>query len=264
MTSWQWNAGGLSVLALVCIAYAWLYRTQRPKRPGIFAAAVLLLALCFFSPLAVLSEHYLFSAHMSVHVMLLLLVGPLLVMALPHLLPPGWQRAAHALSARPWLGWAAGIGVMWFWHLPGVFNAMMAHGSGAAWMHGAETLSLLVAGVMFSYPLIGASRRMHPLSGVLYLGTACVCCSLLGLMITFAPVGIYHHYLAMHDRFGLNAVISDRWSLSAADDQQAAGLIMWVPCCMIYAAGALLLLRRWFAVKELHDSINSFSKKSTL
>jgi cytochrome c oxidase assembly factor CtaG len=259
LTSWQWSAGSLALLLLICGAYGWLWKARWGEKAGIFCAALLLMVLCLFSPLAVLSEHYLFSAHMAVHVVLLLLVGPLLVLSLP----PFRTRTTQVLLAKPWLGWVAGIGTMWFWHLPFVFHRMMTHGSGLP-LHRLETLSLIVAGMVFSYPVLGASRKMHPLGGVLYLGAACLCCSLLGLLITFAPAGLYHHYLAMHDGYGLNRLIQNGWGLSEETDQQAAGLIMWVPCCMIYLAGALLLLKQWFEENELRSAIESFTKKSTL
>jgi cytochrome c oxidase assembly factor CtaG len=57
------------------------------------------------------------------------------------------------------------------------------------------------------------------------------------------------------------------WNLSPAQDQQAAGLIMWVPCCFVYLSGCLFLLYRWFAETDipkknagvtLHTSINGY------
>jgi cytochrome c oxidase assembly factor CtaG len=101
--------------------------------------------------------------------------------------------------------------------------------------------------MLFCWPLAGPVPRyhIHPLQGVLYLFTACITCSLLGLLITFAPLGTYHHYLDMDAM--MHSTGSGPWGLSRAADQQAAGLIMWVPCCFIYLAGCLLLLQRWFA-----------------
>jgi cytochrome c oxidase assembly factor CtaG len=83
-----------------------------------------------------------------------------------------------------------------------------------------------------------------------YLFTACLGCSLLGLLISFAPVNTYHHFLSMHDAFGINNIILNNWKLTARIDQQSAGLIMWVPCCLIYVSGAMYLLVQWFHSKE--------------
>jgi len=36
-----------------------------------------------------------------------------------------------------------------------------------------------------------------------------------------------------------------RWKLTGLEDQQVAGLIMWMPACMIYAVIAAVLLGLW-------------------
>ena len=74
--------------------------------------------------------------------------------------------------------------------------------------------------------------------------------ALLGLLITFTPTNTYHHFLSMQDDYGLNKIILNDWGLTQSIDQQAAGLIMWVPCCLIYVTGAMYLLVDWFKQKE--------------
>jgi putative membrane protein len=215
-------------------------------------AALLLLILCFFSPLHILSAHYLFSAHMAVHVLLLLCVAPLLVLSMP----PNtnvFNSLFLFLKQRPMSGWLTGVGIMWFWHVPVVFNASMSsmHHSSFNMIAVVETCSLLIAGILFSAPVIHPNKeyRIDALSGVVYLFTACIGCSLLGLLITFAPAGTFHHFLSMHDEYGLNKTILQR-GITQSIDQQAAGLIMWVPCCLVYVTGALYLLVHWFKQKE--------------
>ena len=41
--------------------------------------------------------------------------------------------------------------------------------------------------------------------------------------------------------------------MSAGTDQQAAGLIMWVPCCLIYLTASMAILITWFDKKEVYD-----------
>jgi cytochrome c oxidase assembly factor CtaG len=53
----------------------------------------------------------------------------------------------------------------------------------------------------------------------------------------------------MHDQYGLNKMIL-KSGITQSVDQQAAGLIMWVPCCLIYVTGAMYLLLHWFKQKE--------------
>ena len=113
--------------------------------------------------------------------------------------------------------------------------------------------SLLLSGMIFSWPVINPypQYRIAPIQGVLYLSIACVFCSLLGLLLAFAPVGTYNYNMQNYDSYGFLSVIRGRWNISAATDQQIAGLIMWVPCCFIYLVAIMFLLRKWFYQKEV-------------
>jgi len=141
---------------------------------------------------------------------------------------------------------------------------MMRHDIAGHTLHVVETVSIIVSGMIFSYPVVARHRKIHTMAGVLYLFSACTFCSLLGLMITFAPAGVYYHYLAADDVYHLNAVIMNDWQISHVADQQAAGLIMWVPCCMIYVSGALYLLKQWFDEKEYRAPLQTMAKKTTV
>lgn len=228
------------------------YRQKQTALP--FAIAILLLVICFFSPLSILSQYYLFSAHMSVHVLLLLIVGPLLLISIHR--NHQQYRLFHFFAQYPLLCWLMGVGIMWFWHIPVVFNHMM-HLPELNITSLMENSSLLFAGIFFSLPVLSPKKteRIAPLSGVLYLFTACIGCSVLGLLITFAPANIYHHYLAMSDIYGWNNIITNQWQITKSIDQQTAGLIMWVPCCLVYVSGSMYLLMKWFNGKEA-NSVN--------
>lgn len=244
---WDLDWQSISTIALITAWY--LLMNGRKGRNGIFATTLILSCICLFSPLHVLSAHYLFSVHMVVHVILLLLVGPLLIMTLA----PNNERLAAFftfLKNKPILGWLTGVGIMWLWHVPVIFNNTMSamhEGSGGI-ASLLETLSLIGAGILFSAPVVHPNQRfrLDTLSAVVYLFTSCIGCSILGLLVTFAPAGTYHHFLSRHDAYGLNSVILQQWGITQTSDQQAAGLIMWVPCCLIYVSGAMYLLIQWF------------------
>lgn len=250
LTYWSFDFSSL-ILLLVIMGY--MFVTKSFSKQKITILIFILLIICFFSPLSVLSSHYLFSAHMIVHVILLLWVGPLLVMSLPAE-KKQFNSFFLFLKHHPVLGWLTGVGMMWIWHVPVVFNIAMnsMHHSSFNFLSIIEALSLIIAGILFSAPVIHPNKeyRIDALSGVVYLFTACIGCSLLGVLITFAPTGLYHHFLSMHDEYGLNNIILHRWNITQSIDQQAAGLIMWVPCCLIYVTGAMYLLIQWFKQKE--------------
>ncbi len=252
LTYWSFDGSSLSILLLMIVVYIIINKSA--SRILYFALAVLLSALCLFSPLHILSAHYLFSAHMVVHVVLLLCVGPLLVLSLA---PEKELLSSFFLffKQHPVLSWLTGVGIMWFWHVPSLFNITMAtaHTGSFHVLPIVETFSLIIAGILFGTPVIHPNKkfRIDTIAGVVYLFTACIGCSLLGLLITFAPIGTYHHFLAMQDSYGLNKIILQQWGITQAVDQQAAGLVMWVPCCFIYITGAMYLLVQWFKQKDL-------------
>ncbi len=262
---WEWHFNPAIILLAVGLAYMY-YRLsgfKHNKSNLIFFSALFLFLITECSPLHFLGMHYYFSAHMITHVILLLICGPLLVMSIPA--SSGSDKTVVLLSGffnkHSWLAWFSGVAIMWFWHIPVIFDASFVHMS--SWLSPVPLLhggSMLLAGMIFSWPLFGPDKSLHvhPLLGVMYLFTACVSCSLLGLLITFAPLTTYHHYVG-------NAMImgaANPWQISPTTDQQAAGLIMWVPCCFVYLTGCIYLLQRWFAEgqvssKNIHVHLNT-------
>jgi cytochrome c oxidase assembly factor CtaG len=258
LSYWSCDYLLLGILVGICLLYA-LLATFTTKSILFFITASALICLCFFSPLHILSAHYLFSAHMAVHVVLLLCVGPLLLLCLPpdgHVFPTFFLF----LKNHPVAGWLTGVGIMWIWHVPVLFNATMGtmQGGCGGMTHAVETVSLILSGIIFTAPVIHPCQkfRIGALIGVVYLFTACVGCSILGLLVTFAPVGTYQHFLSPTDEYGLNNIIRQQWQITQLKDQQAAGLIMWVPCCLIYVSGAMYLLMHWFEDKEQVKTID--------
>lgn len=252
-----WHFGLVTSIFLIGLSLLYLYiiNFKIKKQSIYFLAGILVIILCVASPLHFLAENYLFSAHMVSHVLLLLIAAPLLVAGIPrenrlkiYLLSLSSNKIKIVV-----LCWFTGIAVMWFWHIPNIFNeATSMHGMGLMYL---QWGSLLLAGIVFCWPVINPyhAYRIPPLSAVLYLSTACLFCTILGLMITFAPLGIYSHYLNMTDSYGYLNLIRNQWKISAGIDQQAAGLIMWVPCCFIYLTASMAILITWFDRKEIYE-----------
>src|SRR6202030_496266 len=89
------------------------------------------------------------------------------------------------------------------------------------------------------------AERLSPAIGIVYLFTACTACSVLGIILTFAPVSICSVYQQPVDRFGMLGTIRGQWGLTSDRDQQIGGLLMWVPMCLIYLTAILAQLVRW-------------------
>ncbi|HEY4205897.1 MAG TPA: cytochrome c oxidase assembly protein [Puia sp.] len=211
--------------------------------------ALSVLAVCLFSPLLFPGGDYPYSTHMLRHMLLLLVAGPLFVLSIPaetrfKKVFLGFSSAAYR---RPFLTWITGVGLMWVWHIPFFYNSMsmpaIGHKASLAMNVPADlhSLSLLAGGMIFCWPIIAPYRefRLPALKAVLYLSSSCVFCSLLGLVLTFAPAGTF-------------------MKVSPAD-QQAGGLIMWVPCCFIYLSASMYLLIKWFSLKEEMPLVHSLN-----
>jgi len=162
---------------------------------------------------------YPFSMHVAEHVFLGLIIPALLVLAIP-------QRFAKTIpTPNPLATWLIGVGAMLAWHIPAVFSATLANEA----LHMAQQLGFPLTGMVFWWPIFHPlkSRRLAPFPSIAYLFTACSACSLLGAWLTFGPVRV-----------------------DSKDDQQLAGLIMWVPCCFIYLSAILATAARWFAAPQ--------------
>ena len=267
---WTFDLVSLLVVAGLGIGYGYLSGWRLKPGAGLYFSGVVLILLVQTSPLHYLGMYYLLSAHMVGHMLLLLIAAPLLVLGLPAQSDTrtSWKAISVFFQQKPWFGWLLCLATMWFWHIPLVHDLMVSRPATATiplctltgtaenpvvnLLHILQPVSLLVAGVCFAWPILGPlpAYRVHPLTGVAYLFTACVGCSLLGMLITFAPVGIYEVY-GGPDYFGVAHQLSNSWGLDRSTDQQLAGLLMWVPGCFIYLSGALYLLMNWLGQKDL-------------
>lgn len=246
---WVWDPAAVAACSLLLAAHLAL-TGLRPGRRGLsFLTGVALLLLGLVSPVAVLG-HTLFSAHMVQHLLFVLVVPPLLLLGLP---PRLAERVSTRSPARrlarwpgPLLAWACGAGAMWAWHVPALHDAASASHALRAFEHG----SALAMGTVFWWPIVAPAPelRLEPLSAVLYLFTACLACTVLGIVLTFAPPGLY-----AARGVGGGAVlrlVRSRWGLSPEADQQLGGLLMWVPACIVYLSAVIGVLARWYGADE--------------
>lgn len=251
---YQWHIDVATILLIAVLVYFYhlISGFKRNEKSVLFWIAIFFFLIAQCSPLHYLGMHFYFSAHMVSHIIILLLCGPLLVLSLKPKATSGKSSAIKSLSVfmnkYSFIGWLAGVGIMWFWHIPAIFDASFSHMKSVfsifPLLHGG---TMLFAGMLFSWPLFSPYKNthIHPLLGIVYLFTACISCSLLGLLITFAPLNTYHHYLSMNQ--GMNMAGAKPWDIPAESDQQAAGLIMWVPCCFVYLSGCIYLFQKWFS-----------------
>ena len=236
-------------------------RGVAPWQVMLFSAGWLALVLALVSPLDALGEA-LFSAHMVQHEILMLVAAPLLVLGKPlpafvWALRPTWRRRVsqpmrigfvqktwHALTS-PLAAWSLHAIALWTWHIPLLFEAGLKN----EWVHAAQHLSFLLAAVIFWWV---ALRRLQSGFAPLYVLTTAIHTGALGALLTFAPMPLYPVYAAS----------TLHWGLSALEDQQLGGLIMWVPAGLTLVVAGVVLFDRWFALTE-HSGTASAGSRET-
>ena len=241
----NWVAVSIAVLLLYFHLSTNNYRLNR--KSFYFFSGVFLLLLVTVSPIYYLGLHYLFSAHMIETIVLLLIVPPMLLAGtgpeFPKKMHQSWFRKTGDLLFSPAMAWLIGMGTMYFWHIPGVFGTMM----GSPVLHDIRMVSLLVLGIIFIWPVYAPVewRKLEPMTSILYLFIACVGCTILGILITFSTSPVYISYYTWGNT-AVAAMLRNSWQITQMGDQEAAGLIMWVPACIIYITNSMVILARMF------------------
>jgi putative membrane protein len=216
------------------------------------------LTLALVSPLHWLGEH-LFTFHMIEHEIVMAISAPLLVMSRPvgpflwslprririevgrFLRRPAvttiWRRLTSGGNATLLHGVA-----IWAWHAPLLFDAAVVNVA----VHRLQHLSFLLTALLFWWSVFRSSE-----SGVAawHLFITMLHTSVLGALMALAPRVLYT---------AQTATALD-WGLTPLEDQQLAGLIMWVPAGTVYAGAALALTTIWIRhssnIRERRDAI---------
>lgn len=220
----RWNLDPV-LAAAMAVAFGLCWMTTRTTDPGArlpsrlaFGAGFVVLAIIFVSPLCALSSA-LFAARTTHHLLLVAIAAPLLALGLPRA-PSRWACAAL------WPAALAHIVVFWAWHAPAAYGWALS-GDVAYWL---MQLSLLATALVFW----SALRSAADTAAVATLLIVMVQMGLLGAIITFSDRPLYEPHL----------LTTGAWGLSPLEDQQAAGLLMWVPAAALYLAAALARLAR--------------------
>jgi putative membrane protein len=248
ISAWDWNPWIIGTCVLAILVHSAWYHFHFNRNICWLLLGMAVLFLTLGSPIDALANGYLFSAHMLQHLLLLLVVPPLILLSLPPA-PVTESPQSDRLKWLSWIfsyplnTWLLGVGGMWLWHAPTLCNAAVAN----VWVHRLQYMSLLAMGFAFWVPILGLGnrQRLSPLAGIIYLSSACLGCTVLGIIITFSPVEVCSIYLHPLDRLGILPLIQNQWGLTPSKDQQLGGLLMWVPACLIYFSGIMGLFVRW-------------------
>lgn len=247
--TWRFDPLVVVACAAAVVTYAAATRFQDRGRTAYFLGGVVVILIALESPIHTLGDHYLFCAHMLQHLLLLLLAPPLVLLGTPPEIASRalrWKpaRLVECTLARPVPAWMIGILTMCLWHIPFLYNITLRNHD----IHLLEHTCFLVSAFFFWWPVCSPlqDRLLSGPLAALYLFAAGVVNCVLGMVLTFAPVGLFPAYLKPMDMYGLLPLIRNQWGITPALDQQWGGLIMWVPGCLVYVVAAMAALLRWY------------------
>jgi putative membrane protein len=251
--SWTFDPWIVLPILLISLLYVSgrIKLLRRSRRSGpigwqdlFFCCGMLTLAGALISPLHWLGEH-LFTLHMIEHEIVMAVSAPLIVLARPvGLLLWGLpKRARRGLGAamqtplirRLW-DWSTGgtsatviHGVaIWSWHLPFLFDAAVTN----TVMHRLQHLSFFATAILFWWAVVWKSDYG---TAAWHLFVTMVHTSILGALMALAP----------HILYSAQTKTAAAWGLTPLEDQQLAGMILWVPAGTIYAAAAMTMRALW-------------------
>ncbi len=261
---WNLEPWVLASALVLTAAYIYSHGARTGKLSLVYFTGVGLFIIALSSPLDYLGRTYLFSAHMVQHILLLMVVPLLLLIGTT-------EKAAEKLMAIKPLGgimrtlghpipaWFLGIGAMWIWHAPTLHSIVLGNDN----LYAAQQGSFVLIGLVFWWPVFApvAINRLNPLVSTLYLSTACLGCTVLGILITFAGAGLYAVYVNPTDTAGILPLLRDQLCITPGVDQQIGGLMMWVPGCLIYLTASMVTLAKWYRNQDQELITKEDSKK---
>lgn len=253
--SWTWDPWIVMPLTMLGLAYLagcilLRFRTTangraiRRYQALAFFSGWLTLSGALVSPLHWLGEH-LFTFHMIEHEILMAVSAPLLVLSRPigtllwslprrsRVSVGRWLRRPTVSLLWHWLSSGRNATLIhglaiWAWHAPVLFDAAV----GNVVLHRLQHLSFLVTAILFWWSVLCRSN-----AGVAawHLFITMLHTSVLGALMALAPRVLY----------AAQTAAAAEWGLTPLEDQQLAGIIMWVPAGTIYAGAALALTTLW-------------------
>ena len=146
---------------------------------------------------------------------------------------PSWTRSAPVAAAwraitNPLVATVVHGVALWTWHLPSLYEATLRSDA----VHAVQHSSFLFSATLFWWALIhGRWGRLGYGVAIGYVFVTAAHSGALGALITFAPSVIYPIY-------------------GSLDDQQLAGLIMWIPAGVLLTIAAVALMVGWLREAE--------------
>ena len=189
------------------------------QQVGWLGLGLVLLWLASDWPVHDIGEEYLFSVHMSQHMVLTYMVPPVMLLATPEwlarlVLGRGRVRRAFDVLAKPVVAALLFNGLVLFTHAPGVVNLSVENPV----VHYSVHAGLVFTAIMFWVPVVGPlpELRISYPAQMVYLFVTSIVPTVPAGWLTFAEGTVYSAY----------EVPARLWGLTVTEDQQLAGVVM--------------------------------------
>jgi cytochrome c oxidase assembly factor CtaG len=248
VTIWSWSLDPGVVVGVW--AATWFYLRAIRRRPVerarvvSFFSGLTAVVLALLSPLGLLADDYLLSAHMVQHLLLTIAAPVLMLYGVAPWMYDWFEQ--RTLLWRAWRIVTTPVLAFTLFHLPfALSHAPVFYDATLRILplHIAEHSLFLGTAFIAWWPVLAPGRergQLPPALQLIYLFLQTIPGQIVGALITLADAPIYPTY----------ADASRVWGLSPLVDQQIGGLIMWVGTSTVYLAALAVVFFRWAGKEE--------------
>ena len=265
----QWGGHAEALVGLIVLELAYLFGVGPlrdrydladrvdPKQVATFTTGVLVIFVALLSPIHAISEKYLFSMHMTQHVMITLVAPPLLILGTPDwlirpLLRRKWAFRLARYLTHPILAFAAFNLIFSFWHVPALYNLSVTNHA----VHFVEHFVMIASATLMWWPLTSIMpelpRISYPIQMVYLFGLSLAQIIVFG-MLTFAREPIYQFYV--------NAPRIS--SITPLADQQIGAIIMKLGGGILFLSLLVVAFYRWYGDEERKTKAEASERRGT-
>jgi len=234
--------------AIKLISISSIIRKSLMKRISFGIIGYLFLFLVIVGPIG--NNETTFWIHMTQHLIIIMICAPCLLAgfiipfilsSLPETIKLGFVdilnpnntfRYIINFLTTPKLGLIFYIICIWTWHIPIFFNLALTSNI----IHNFEHLTMFLAGILFWWPILGITFGSKKISIPLRI---------VYLLLAVTPTAVVAAFITLSDSLLYGEDIRRLFNISAMDDQQLGGLIMWIPGNFIFLTTLTVLFFKW-------------------
>ena len=220
--------------------FGWSDTGASPWRMAAYLGGVGIIFFSLNGPLHALSDAYLFAAHMVQDMLLMLIMPPLLILGVPPwLISKALERPAMLKAGRmlthPGVAFAAYNVVFIGWHLPPMYNAVLANHD----VHILQHLMFISVATMMWWAVVNPVPELERIPTgpllMMYVFAFGIPSTAVSAFITLSDEMLYPWY----------ELAPRVTALTPLEDQRLGGLIMWIPGMLIFWVAISIVFFRW-------------------